>query len=173
MKIVAFLQNQWFKNPAAIKAQIEEAPARHPHKFKTYADAREWYLAAYLFFGCTTGRRLRAAFGEELCDKIIWEEQSPEIGGKASAAFPPDFAHIRGVLERHSPTHVIALGSLASDALTKILIDDNPPWNLICGPHPAARFPDIVARLKGILAQLPGEQPQGDGKALQENNPSV
>lgn len=153
-KIVAFLQNQWFKQPDRIKAQIAEAPARHPHKFRSHADAREWFLSAYLFMGCVTGKRLRAAFGEELCNQITWEEQSPEIGGKASSAFPPDFEHIRGVLARHSPTHVIALGSLAAGALTKIHCDDKVSWKLICGPHPAARFPDIVARLKDVRFAL-------------------
>ncbi len=124
MKIVAFLQNQWFRNPEGIKAMFAENPER-----------RERYIEAFLFMGCLTGKRLQAVFGEELCGAIIWEEISPEIGGHASSKFPANPAHIRAVLEKHKPTVVLAFGKLASDALRSMEVDAA----IIYGPHPAAR----------------------------------
>lgn len=93
MKILAFLQNQWFKDPEGVKAMFAEHPER-----------RERYIEAFLFMGCLTGRRLKSALGEELCNQIVWEEISPEIGGHASSKFPPDLAHIIG---KHKPDVVI------------------------------------------------------------------
>lgn len=63
MTIVVILQNQWFKDPEGIRAMFAEHPER-----------RERYIEAFLFMGCLTGKRLRSAFGDELCDEIIWEE---------------------------------------------------------------------------------------------------
>lgn len=64
MKIVAFLQNSWFpaKSIATVKRAYEGRPT---------PEGRARLTRAYLFFRCLTGRRLKAAFGEELCDSII------------------------------------------------------------------------------------------------------
>lgn len=124
MKIVAFLQNQWYRDPEGAKAMF----ARHPER-------RERYISAFLFMGCLTGKRLQSVFGEELCDGIVWEEISPEIGGHASSKFPADIAHITRVLETHKPTAVLAFGKIAGDALRSMSIG----WAVIYGPHPAAR----------------------------------
>lgn len=40
MRIVAFLQNQWFKDPEGVKAMF----AQHPER-------RERYISAFLFMG--------------------------------------------------------------------------------------------------------------------------
>lgn len=124
MKIVAFLQNQYFNDPEGVKAMFAEHPER-----------RERYIEAFLFMGCLTGKRLQQVFGEELCGAIVWEEISPEIGGHASSKFPANPAHIRAVLEKHKPTIVLAFGKLASDALRSMDVDAA----IIYGPHPAAR----------------------------------
>jgi hypothetical protein len=126
LKILAILQNQWFKDPDAVRAMY----ARRP-------EMRQELLRRFLFMGCLTGRRLRAAFGEETCRRIVWEEASPEIGGESRAAFRADPAHILAAVEAHRPEVVLAFGKIASDAVTGLGL--GPGVLVLCGPHPAAR----------------------------------
>lgn len=149
VKIVAILQNQWFKDPEGVKAMMEEHPER-----------RERYIEAFLFMGCLTGRRLRSAFGEELCDRIIWEEASPEIGGAANSRFPADARHIAGVILKHRPAVVIALGTIAANGVMAALDHasiqqqaERLELQIITGPHPAARQ-DPMPRLREIGSTL-------------------
>lgn len=144
MKIVAFLQNQWFNNPERVRQIFLRQP-----------EAREFYIAAFLFMGCLTGRRLQKVFGEQLCEQIIWEEQSPQIGGKASSKFPADACHIRRVIAKHKPDIILAFGQSAKDALLEIRREGSchesiATWKLIIGPHPAARMKDLPARLEAM-----------------------
>lgn len=138
MRIVAFLQNQWFRDPERIKAMFAENP-----------EHRERYISAFLFMGCLTGKRLQSVFGEDLCDAIIWEEISPEIGGYASSRFPADTAHVTRVLEKHTPTVVLAFGKIANDALRSMVVDAA----IIYGPHPAARN-GAIEGLRKMRAEL-------------------
>ena len=135
-KILAFLQNQWFREPEKVKAIMERNPGK-----------RNWFIGTYLFMGCLTGRRLEAALGEDLCNEIIWEEVSPEIGGKSSSAFPADLPHIRRAIEQHKPDVILAFGKIAKDALQCMGI------KAIFGPHPAARF-GAVQGLEQVAADL-------------------
>ena len=93
MKIVAILQNQWFKNPESAKRIYERHAADRVHCAK--------FRAAALFMGCLTGRRIRQAFGEDMRHVIAYEEASPEIGGTASSAFPADPEHIRRAIDTY------------------------------------------------------------------------
>lgn len=155
MKIVAFMQNQWFKNPERVKATIARTIEKEAARGTRDAQAvREYYIAAFLFMGCLTVRRLKMALGEDLCDSIIWEEQSPEIGGKSSSVFPPDFVHIRRVLGIHDPSHVVAFGVHAQGALLEIQQRDQSRWKLILAPHPAARQENVMERLKLVPLAL-------------------
>lgn len=83
MVILAILQNQWFRNPAKAREIYERNP-----------ELRNKLIAGFLFSGCLTGRRLQSAFGD-LCDSIIWEESSPEIGGFSVSKFTHDPEHIK------------------------------------------------------------------------------
>lgn len=123
MTILAFLQNMWFKNPEAAK----DVFARHPER-------RNQLIGTYLFMGCLTGQRLEAAFGD-LCDTIIWEEVSPEIGGRSSAIFPADHKHMQEAIAYHKPDVILAFGKLASDALVEL----GCTIPVIKALHPAAR----------------------------------
>jgi hypothetical protein len=144
MKIVAFLQNQWFRDPERIKRIIERTTEREATEGQKDAQAvREYYISSFLFMGCVTGRRLKQCLGEELCDDIVWEEISKEVGGQSSAVFPADLKHMRFVIDRHRPDVVLAFGKAATDALKEI----RPACDVISGPHPAARFNDILQRL--------------------------
>lgn len=139
MKILAVLQNQWFKDPEAWRRSIE----RHPHM-------RRRMIAFALFRGCLTGRRLKAVFGEDLCHDIVWEEASPHIGGHASSAFPADIPHLKAMLTEIEPNVVLAFGRIASDALTQI-VQEQP---LLVGPHPAARGAETLPRMHAMKKEL-------------------
>lgn len=147
MKILAIMQNQWFKHPARMKRMLET----------TFKGDRERFIKKLLFFGCRSGKNLRAAFGEELCDSIIWEEASTEMGGKASSSFPPDPDHIARVLNKHKPDVVIPFGKTALAGLLASVqagLLGSQDFIVIGAPHPAARQPDVMARLREIAARL-------------------
>lgn len=138
MKILAILQNQWFREPERIKALYE----RHP-------DMRNDLIARFLFMGCQTGKNLRRAFGE-MCDSIVWEESSPEVGGFASSSFEADGEHIRKAIELHRPDIIVAFGGIAQEAVDEIL----PSVPVVKSPHPTARFPDNMQRLRRAAGEL-------------------
>lgn len=135
--ILAFLQNQWFKNPARMKHQLET----------TFNGDRPKFISFWLFYSCLTGKRLKKAFGEELCDQIIWEEISPEMGGQSNSSFPPDLMHISAVIEKHKPTIILAFGKLACGAVGTMPTSDMGP-TILFGPHPAARHATVTVELR-------------------------
>lgn len=141
MKTVAFLQNMWVRNPDRVKAVF----AREGEAFRLK------YIKYALFAGCLTGRRLKVVFGQEACSEIVWEETTREIAGDAKTIFPPQPGHIQAVLAQHQPDIVLAFGTIASNALYKIL-QRTPPGKtlplLITAPHPAARQPDTLLNLQ-------------------------
>lgn len=142
MKVLAILQNQWFKDPDRVRAFIERRP-----------ELRRNFIRRALFAGCKTGRILKAGLGEEWCRRIVWEEASPEIGGKASSCFPADPAHILKMIDEVKPTVILALGKIACDAMSVIM----PPtmFTLLTAPHPTARGgPNPVLCLREIRAEL-------------------
>lgn len=138
MKILAVLQNQWFRKPEKVRALYAQYPER-----------RNYLIKQFLFMGCTTGKRLRAAFGD-LCDSIVWEEASPEIGGFAGSSFAADPDHIRRAIELHRPDVVLAFGAIARAGVDEV----KPGVPIIYSPHPTAKYPDIMQRLKNAAAAL-------------------
>jgi hypothetical protein len=151
--IVAFLQNQWFPGLAAKRMEMLYA------KHGATPDDRADMNARYLFFRCLTGQRLRDAFGEDLCDKIVWENANPKIGSKSSDRFPPDPEHIRKVLDHFKPKAVLALGAEAGKGVadTRRLFDGSGAWTdfvIVTGPHPAGRAPDVMDKLRACGSKL-------------------
>lgn len=148
--ILAFLQNQWFKDPEGIKAIMAENPER-----------RNRYIQAYLFMGCVTGQRLKQALGEKLCNDIIWEEASPKIAGRSSGAFPADVDHITSAIIKFKPQIVLAFGQIAIqgvEAAVATQLEHYPEpidFRFITGPHPAARM-NVMGRLNEIGDLLKG-----------------
>jgi hypothetical protein len=142
MMIVAFLQNQWFKDPARMRQILAT-------QFK---GDRESFERTFLFFGCLTGRRLMIAFGEELCDRIVWSNASPLIAGQSDDVFPPDPSHMASVIRKHTPQIVLLFGAVAQAGMADvipILRRDvhHVGFQIIAAPHPAARGALTTARL--------------------------
>lgn len=133
MIALAFLQNMWVRDPDRVRALIE----KHGEEYRTR------FMRQALFAGCLTGRRIKAAFGDELLRTIHFEEASREIAGDSKTICPPDPDHIRKALALHQPRIVLTFGKVASDAVA-------PLWTgrLIQIPHPAARHPATVTRLR-------------------------
>jgi hypothetical protein len=124
MRILSFMQNQWFKDPAKVKAIY----ARNP-------DKRNYFIRTFLFMGCLSGRRLQKALGEELCRQIVWEEASPEIGGASGSSFGADEEHIKAAIRKHAPEIIICFGKISGDAVRAL----DPHVPVLYAPHPAAR----------------------------------
>lgn len=139
MKILAFLQNQWFRDPARVKKIYDARPTK-----------RRELNRAFLFAGCLTGRRLRTAFGADLCRQIVWEEISPQVGSKSHHAFPPDHEHIKRVIEEEKPDYILVFGRIAESGVAPHAVGRT---YMIC-PHPAARDADVPERLKTAADHL-------------------
>ncbi len=139
MKILAILQNQWFKDPATVQAMYE----RHPER-------RNDLIARFLFMGCLTGKRLSQAFGP-LVNRIVWEEASPVVGGHSGSVFDADPVHLAAAIARHQPRLILCFGKVAGDAVSVMGID--PAITVLYGPHPAARQNPMPA-LKSLASQV-------------------
>lgn len=137
-KILAILQNQWFRNPGQVKAI-----------YQRYPEQRNRLIRDFLFMGCLSGKRLMSALGEELCYQIIWEEASPEIGSYSGSNFGADLIHIKWAIKKHLPNIVIAFGKVAGDAVRQIESENDLPTSFLYAPHPAARI-NPVAEIRTI-----------------------
>jgi len=147
MKVLAIMQNQWVKNPEVLRATLQRKP-----------EWRRNMIARLLFAGCRSGKVLKQVFGERI-GEIVWEEASPKIGGESSSKFPADIPHIRTAIIELAPDVVLAFGKVASEAMMKICADQEhtyPPFNLIIGPHPAARSwnANVVERITRMRNEL-------------------
>lgn len=145
MKVVAIMQNQWFKNPASAERTLANCVAQRGPA------GREWFIARMLFMGCRTGQILQACLGEEWCERIVWEEASPKIGGHAASKFPADRAHIEEVIRRHSPRVLLAFGKVAADPVVRLC---GLGCTYILLPHPCARGVDTREPIRGARQAL-------------------
>lgn len=138
VRVLAFMQNMWVRDPDRTRRIFQRTP-----------QARRRIIYYALFAGCVSGQRLKAAFGPDLCKRIMWEEASPVVTGRANEAPSADPDHIRACLETDRPDIVIAFGNLAINGV-------RPLWNgrLVTAPHPAARQPDVPRRLSVAADEL-------------------
>lgn len=155
MRTVAFLQNQWFREPERIKAKYDRLCGDDLGK-------RCDLDSIFLFMGCLTGRQLKAAFGMdggEIRQSIVWANASPQIGGESSSSFPADPAHMLKIVQHYKPTVILTFGKIAADGVLAMMQAvhlqglDCPSFKCIGGPHPAARQGDIVAKLRSVAAE--------------------
>jgi hypothetical protein len=152
-KIVAFLQNAWFRDPRRAKQIYDRNPA-----------SREQLNAQFLFMGSLTGRRLQGAFGPDMCNQIVWENISEEFGGYSSSSFPANRQHIKSVIEKHAPDIILTFGEPAKAALQawqheEVQRREVAPIPLIIhGPHPAARYAEVRQELWEMSEELTFKQ---------------
>ncbi len=165
MTILCFLQNLWLKNPDRWKEYIDRNEARRP----------EIIAHLLLAYGCLTGRRIKACFGD-LLPHMIFEEASREIAGDPRTICPPDPEHIKACIEKYKPKVVLTFGKVAAATVRPHFI----AWGLfnprpdgarfIALPHPAARQKDTVAKLRAAAAQIRGILNREGAKELVNGN---
>lgn len=129
--ILAFLQNMWVTNPASAYGTL----ARNPKLWNGM-------VKSFLFMGCITGQRIRAAFGADLADKIIYDECTTEIADNPKTICKPDDKHIKFTIEKINPDVVVTFGDIAYKAVRPLFTG-----KVIRSPHPAARQPGTMAKL--------------------------
>lgn len=139
MIVLAVLQNMWVNDPEKVKAMLARTP-----------QARRRMICYSLFAGCRTGRVLKQVFGDDCSRRFVWDESTTEIAGNPRDTFPPDLEHLRRVLDEVRPDVVLAFGRIASSALARVV----PEEKLLMGPHPTARQPDTLQRLKAMAETL-------------------
>jgi hypothetical protein len=143
LRVVAFLQNMWIKNPDKFQRQLDRCESdEHREKLRSRA------IAYALFAGCITGRRLRSALGD-WCDRIVWEEASPIIADNPRDYHPPDERHIKGVLIKHMPEVVLCFTRRGEDVIRRLC-----SCHVISAPHPAARHATVMNDLESACDQI-------------------
>src|SRR5687768_9061735 len=134
----------WFKDPVRM-AELRGG---------AFKGDREKFIRTWLFSSCQTGTRLRRAFGEDLCDEIVWEETSRKMGGYSASAYPAEPEHMLAVIKRHNPDLVITFGKVAQRGLAEAYGMIAIPFNLIEAPHPAARHKTVFQELDAAAARV-------------------
>lgn len=104
-------------------------------------------ISRMVFAGCKSGRVLKSVFGD-WCEKMVWEEASPEIGGHASAKYDADLNHMRTVIVDVNPLVIIGFGVIACRGLEELNQD------YIRAPHPAARIPSTMDDLRAAKERM-------------------
>ena len=121
-KVVAFLQNPYFKN--GVGPEIVE-------RYRVDQDFHRQVLRESM-----TGGLLWGAFGPMFYD-IYWDNVSPVASFIRTGTAPePDLNHVREVIERLRPLVVIAFGAPARQALQKAY--EFPWFTLLIFPHPTS-----------------------------------
>lgn len=129
MKILAFLQNPWFK---------PGTDERHVRMYAENDDFRRRVLAM-----SATGRALIRAFGEPLYSRIVWDNASPAHGERRDAQFPPDIVHMMTSIVRNQPDVLLLFGRQSQAgwaAIHKKFLDSRPGKRIVLeAAHPMAR----------------------------------
>jgi len=125
MKIVAFLQNCWFPPGTSLY---------HIRRYLINDDFRRKVLKKGW-----SGKRLMNAFGEELFDKIIWDNASLEVGATPGHRADADRNHIANVIYNHSPDLILTFGTVARDAVRIVNRTCGDGACVLSTKHPNAR----------------------------------
>lgn len=138
MKILAFLQNPWFK------------AGTDPRHIKMYATDQDFHRR--VLFLSATGRALHAAFGSELYREIIWENANPRHGSHRRDKMPCDTDHMVSVLSKYKPDLILCFGSEAKKGMKKLIIEPTCS-NVLYAPHPMAHG-SAAEHLKEIAREV-------------------
>lgn len=150
-KVLAFLQNQWFPNPESAQAMFDR------YKGTPF---RNELVARFLFYKCPTGRRLKSVFGDQWCKRIVWDEASTRVAGRADGFFPADPAHMLAAVQMHRPQVVLAFGRIAVNGCLQMMqlsvgrLNNGDGFDLITGPHPTARGDNVMQLLEAMRLEL-------------------
>jgi len=130
MKVVAFLQNQWWHDPEGVRREIE----KHGEKYRRR-------LLVYGLSQCRSGKVLEktiaSVIGAPDFKDIYWENVSRQFGGRSAAKFPADLTHIGQVILDQRPDVILCFGKVASEAVPDLALCED--LHVLIADHPAAR----------------------------------
>lgn len=121
VKILAFLQNPWFK------------PGTNPLLIKKYRLDQDFHRR--VLYMSATGRALYRAFGPELYREIIWENANWRHGDERDSKMPPDATHMAYVITMHRPELILCFGEQAKKGIAKLAVTAE----VLYAYHPMAR----------------------------------
>lgn len=147
MKIVAFLQNPWFRSNT------------DPRLIEKYRVDPEFHRRVLLM--SATGHALYAAFGPKLYHEIIWDNANPRHGHTRRAALPADVDHMKIILTLHRPDIILCFGRQAQMGMNKLMNRRVVPFshatvawpNVMFAPHPMAHG-SAVSHLNDIVKKV-------------------
>jgi len=99
-----------------------------------------------------TGKRLREMLPDMRGRTYMVTNASPKVGMTAGAAFPPDIAHLRTMIERFKPRVILGCGLVAQHGLGLLDVTH------VQAPHPAWRrlTKEIAAGVRVLLEEALG-----------------
>lgn len=112
-RIILFLQNAW-----------------SPYYAGGIWERQSWLRALEK---SRSGQRLKVMID----DFNICHNTTPIVGATPSSVIPPDFAHIKSIIQETKPLIIVACGKQAENALKRNFVWNGP---LLVVPHPAHRF---------------------------------
>jgi len=149
MKIVAFLQNPWFR------------PGTDQRLIDLYRTNQEFHRRVLRL--SATGKALYNAFGPKLYSEIHWDNANPRSGSTRDTKYPPDMVHMENVIVAQNPDVLLLFGRQAQDGIDRILHESFLKYTfgyvVFRAPHPMARgsavrhLEQIVRDLRSFLAQ--------------------
>ena len=151
MKILCILQNTWTRDPERTHALLLK-----------HQDRRHEVVARLLFAsGCLTGKRFKTVFGDLMQQHtFIFDNASTTITGDSGGRPPYNVEHVRGLIGRHRPDVILALGSSAKAAFKDMRAARRaqaplPP--VVECIHPAVQKPGWLGQMMSAREQLEKE----------------
>ena len=125
MKVVAFLQNAYFKDPNCESAKL----------YVSDPEFRRKALAQSM-----TGSRLLSALGKDLFNLIHWDNATDEVGDERRSSLPAKPSHILNVVNRLRPYVILTFGRTAKDGVVfaSQYFNLNQSLAIFCMSHPSA-----------------------------------
>lgn len=128
MKIIAFLQNPWFK------------PGVNQRVIDRYNNDKRY--RRIILSGSVTGIRLEKAFGRDLFDLISWYNSSLQTGTTSNFRGKPDPVYMHKVILEENPDMILIFGKIAEQGIERIselLHDKKLMRKVFRTQHPTAR----------------------------------
>lgn len=144
MKIIAFLQNPWFK---------EGTPKFIIDKYGNCQTFHRRVLAM-----SATGKALMRAFGRDLYGRIVWDNACPHHGSTRRHAEKPDFLHMARRVAEEQADVILLFGAHAQRGWDQVMMDkelSDMRWRrtVLRAPHPMA-MGNAAEHLRKISRQV-------------------
>lgn len=103
ISIVGFMQNPWFP---------DGTPQEH---IRMYRYNQEFHKK--ILVNSMSGQRLKQAFGDEMFERIWWDNVAPEAATEAKGKTDVDMQHVEAIIKIRDPQLILTFGKMATDAI--------------------------------------------------------